>query len=153
MLRSDEPVALDLHLAIDFDDALGIDTDQSPADMGCFIIPSKCEVFRAEVTVTETCGGDTSTPVVKFDLRPTAGSDTERGDGDIAELKLLTTVAGKVMFDEVAKGTVLEPGMEVMVELTTQAVGTGAAGHVLPSLLVKYLPESKANLSDLVETT
>ena len=152
MLRSDLPIALPLHLAIDYDDALGIDMDQAAGDMGSFIILSKCEVFRAGALVTEVCAGSTSTPVVKFDKRPTGGSDTERGDGDIAELKLLTTVAGKVMIDEVAKGEILYPGEEVVVELATAAVGT-PTGHILPFLLVKDIPEILDNLTNVVETT
>ena len=151
-MRSAEPMSLPLHLAVDYNDLLGIDLDQSAADMGSFVIPFRCEVFQAGMMVTETCAGATYTPVVKFDLRPTAGSDTSRGDGDIAELKLLTTAAGKVMIDEVAKGDILEPGEEVVVELATQPVG-GAAGHGIPFLLVKYIPEIPDNLSDIVETT
>lgn len=150
MLRSNEPVALPLHLAVDYDDLAGIDMDQTAADMGSFIVPFKCEVFLAGLVVTETCAG-TTTPVVDFDKRPTAGSDTDRGAADIAHFVLSTTAAGKVMYDEVGKGTVLEPGQEVVVQLTT-AAATGPAGHVKPFLLVNYLPETFANMTDMVET-
>jgi hypothetical protein len=152
MLRSDVLIALPLHLAIDYDDALGIDTDQSPADMGSFVVPFKCEVFLAGAVVTETCAGGTSTPEVDFDLRPTAGSETDRGAADIAHLVLSTTAAGKVMYDRAAVGTVLTPGEEVMVELKVAAVGTSKAGHVKPFLLVKQIPEVLGNLADMVET-
>jgi hypothetical protein len=152
MLRSNEPIALPLHLAVGYDDALGIDMVQTPADMGSFIIPYKCEVVVAGVVVTETCAGGTSTPVVDFDLRPTAGSDGSRGAADIAHLVLGTTAAGKVMYDEAAKGTILEPGQEVVVELQTDADGASKAGHVLPFLLVSYIPETFANLEDMTET-
>lgn len=152
MMRPDVLIALPLHLAVDYDDAAGIDTDQAAADMGSFIIPFKCEVALAGATVTETCAGGTTTPVVDFDLRPTAGSDTDRGAADIAHLVLSTTAAGKVMYDKVAVGTVLEPGQEVVVELKTAATGTSKAGHVLPFLLVKQIPEVLGNLSDMVET-
>lgn len=155
MLRDDILIALPLHLAIDYDDAAGVDMDQSPADVGSFVIPFRCEVFLAGAVVTEVCAGSTSTPVVKFDKRPTAGSDgsgaTARGDGDIANLVLATTVAGKVIYDRVAKGTVLEPGQEVMVQLVTAAVGT-PTGHIKPFLLVKQVPETIANLANMVET-
>jgi hypothetical protein len=52
----------------------------------------------------------------------------------------------------VAKGEVLEPGEEVVVELATRSAGAGAAGHVKPFLLVKQIPEVLGNLSDMVET-
>lgn len=152
MLRSDVLIALPLHLAIDYDDAAGIDMDQVAGDMGSFVIPFKCEVFLAGAVVTETCAGGSTTPVVDFDLRPTAGIETDRGAADIAHLVLATTAAGKVMYDRAAVGTVLEPGEEVMVELATAATGGSKAGHVKPFLLVKEIPEVLGNLSDMVET-
>lgn len=138
-------------LPLDYNDALGVDCDQTAADVGVITIPFKCEVVRAQVTVTEVCAGSTSTPVVDFDKRPTAGSDTGRGSADIGHLVLSTTAAGKVMFDEVANGTVLYPGEEVVVQLATAAVGT-PTGHFYPVLIVKPIPEETVNLSDMVET-
>jgi hypothetical protein len=152
MLRSDIPVALQCHLFIDYDDVLGVDCDQTPADVGRFVIPFKCQVILAGLVVTETCAGGTTTPVAVFDKRPTAGSDGSRGAADIASFVLSTTAAGKVIYDEVAVGTVLNPGDEVIVELTVQATGGGAAGHFVPFLLVEQIPETKANLTDMVAT-
>lgn len=152
MLRSDLLIALPMILELDYDDPLGIDLDQATGDVGSFIVPFKCEVVLAGAVVTEVCAGSSSTPVVKFDKRPTAGDETDRGDGDIAELKLLTSAAGVVLYDEVAVGEELEPGEEVMIEITTAAVGT-PTGHIKPFLLVKQLPETKANLSNMSETT
>jgi hypothetical protein len=153
MLRSDIPVALPCHLFIDYDDTAGIDCDQSPADVGRFVIPFRCQVLLAGVVVTETCAGGDATPQVDFDLRPTAGDDTSRGSADIAHFILGTTAAGKVMYDEAAVGTEMEPGEEVVVEVKVQAAGASAAGHVVPFLLVEYLPETKANLTDMTATT
>jgi hypothetical protein len=155
MLKDDVLIALPLHHAVDYDDPLGIDMDQATGDKGTFIVPFRCEVFLAGATVTEVCCGADSTPVVKFDKRPTAGSDTDRGDGDIANLVLATTAAGKVMYDRAAKGEVLEPGEEVVVELAVAATDAGTSlqtGHIKPFLLVKCLPEVLANLSGMVET-
>jgi len=151
MLRSDIPVALPSFLFVDYDDVAGVDCDQVAKDVGRFVIPFRCQVLLAGVVVTETCAGGT-TPVVDFDLRPTAGSDTDRGAADIAHFVLGTTAAGKVMYDEAAIGTELEPGEEVIIELKT-AAATGPAGHFVPFLLVEYLPETKANLTDMTETT
>lgn len=152
MLRSDLLIPLPLDLFVDYDDALGVDCDQSPADVGVFHVPFKCEVVRAQLNITEVCAGSTSTPVVDFDKRPTLGDDTDRGAADIAHFVCGTTARGKVLYDEAALGTVLEPGEEVIVQLTTAAVGT-PTGHFRPDLLVKMIPETKANLADLVATT
>lgn len=151
MLRSDILIALPLLIEKDYDDAAGVDMDQAAADVGSFIVPFRCEVFLAGAVVTEVCAGSTSTPVVDFDLRPTAGSEASRGAADIAHLVLATTAAGKVIYDRVAKGTVLEPGQEVIVQLVTAAVGT-PTGHIKPFLLVKQVPETIANLTGMVET-
>lgn len=145
-------VALPCNYLIDYDDTEGIDMDQSPADVAVFPIPFKCTVEFAGFMVTEVCAGSTSTPVVKFDKRPTAGSDTARGDGDIAEIKLLTSAPGVFMYDEVGIKTVLEPGMEVVVELAVAAVGT-PTGHGRPVLVVHPRDEMWANLSNAVVTT
>jgi hypothetical protein len=152
MLRSDIPIALIPEYIVDYDDSLGIDCDQSPADVAVFEIPFRCQVIMAAAVVTETCAGGTTTPQVDFDLRPTAGSDTDRGAADIGHLVLSTTDAGKVMYDKAAVGDILEPGQEVVVELKVAATGGGAAGHVRPVLLVQHLPEVLGNLSDMVET-
>jgi hypothetical protein len=152
MIRSDIPIALPYADYIDYDDALGLDMDQAAGDLGFFIVPFQCQVVLAGAVVTETCAGGTTTPVVAFDKRPTAGSDTSRGAADIGNFVLSTTAAGKVMYDKVAVGTVLAPGDEIVVELVTAATGTSKAGHIRPFLLVEYLPETLANLADMVET-
>jgi hypothetical protein len=152
MLRGDLLVSLPLDLFVDYDNPLGVDCDQSPADVGVFHVPFKGEVVRGQASVTEACAGDTTTPVLKFDKRPTAGSDAGRGDGDMANLVLGTTPQGNTVYDEAAIGAVLEPGEEVVVELAVQATGTAAAGHVRPELLVALIPETKVNLINMVAT-
>jgi hypothetical protein len=155
MLRSDIPVALPLSLFADYNAAGGIDCAGSTGDKGVFTIPFKCSIIKAGCIVTENCSGAVTTPVVKFDKRPTAGSDVGRGDGDIAEIKLSTTIAGKVMYDRVAEGTNLVPGEEVVVELTTAAMqgeATSGTGEIRPFLYVEYLPEVTANLTKMVAT-
>jgi hypothetical protein len=135
---------------IDFDDILGVDLDQTAADVAHILVPFNCEVVRAQLIVTETCAG-TTPGVVKFDRRPTAGSATDRGDGDIADFKMGTTAAGKVLYDLVAAGTLLDAGDEIVVEIST-APATGPAGHFEPVLLVKPCSETLENLADLVAT-
>jgi len=152
MLRSGDPVRLPEHYIVDFDDALGIDMDQAAGDVAVFSVEHSCMVILAGANITETNAGATTPGVVKFDKRPTAGSDIDRGDGDIATLNMATTAAGKQLYDEVAAGTELNPGEEVVVELATQPVGD-AAGHFRPFVLVEYLPETKANMTNMVATT
>lgn len=144
-------VALPCNYLVDFDDTEGIDMDQSPADVAVFPIPFKCTVAYAALMVTEVCAGSTSTPVVKFDKRPTAGSDTDRGDGDIAEIALLTSGAGAFMYDLAGIKTELEPGEEVVVQLEIASVGT-PTGHARPVLIVHPRDEMWDNLANAVET-
>ncbi len=151
-MRDISPISLPVQYIVDYDDGAGVDMDQAVADVAVFIIPCRCTVFEAGVVVTETCAGGTTTPVVKFDKRATAGSDSGRGDGDIAHLVLSTTAQGKVMYDHVARTTELVPGEEVVVQLVTMADGTGAAGHIRPYLLVVRMEDLPANLSNMVET-
>jgi len=152
MISEQMPIPLPLHLLVDYDDDDGVDCDQSAADVGRFSVPFKCEVYRALLSITETCAGGDSTPVVAFDKRVTIGSDTGRGAADIANFALSTTAAGKVMYDEAGEGTILYPGDEVVVQLVTAAAGDGAAGHFIPHLLVIPIPEVVSNLTDMVAT-
>jgi len=126
-------------------------------DLGAFDIPYKCVVHQAQVEIKEGLAGSTGTARIKFDLRATAGSDTGRGDGDIGDLNLGVTgvsAQGERAYDQVAFGTALEPGEEVVVEAVTTTYGqAGAAGHIWPFLLVRYVPEAVANLSALQATT
>jgi len=145
-------IALPCNYLVDYDDVEGIDMDQAAGDLAVFVIPCKCVVEYAAAVVTEVCAGTTSTPVVKFDKRPTAGSDTGRGDGDIGHLILGTSVAGKFVYDVAGRKTVLEPGQEVVLELITAAVGT-PTGHIRPVLVVTPRDEMFANLSGMTETT
>lgn len=134
-------------------DTLGVDLDQSPADIARFAPAMKFRVKYVACVVTETSAGDTTTGVVKFDKRPTAGSDTSRGDGDIGHIKVLTTAAGKCLFDRAGHGEVIEPGEEVIFQLVTQATGTGAAGHVIPFIVGSYMPQRPESGTNMVETT
>lgn len=131
---------------------LGVNLDQAPADVGVFIAPFRCKIKYAGGVVTATCGGVTTTPVVGFDRRPTAGSDASRGSSDIGSLALGTTVAGRVMYDAKAQNVILEPGQEVICKVTVRATGVGAAGHIRPFMVVEPLAETMANLSRMVKT-
>lgn len=152
MLRSGEPINLQFKAnesgtTVDND---GVDLDgHQTGDVGKFVIPFKCEVLYSALVVTEGMGG---TPELKFDHRPTAGSDADRGDGDIGDINLgVSGVSdeGEVAYDRVAEGTALEPGEEVVLEIVTAAT---AQGKVWPQLVVAYVPETFENLSNMQET-
>lgn len=67
---------------------------------------------------------------VKVDKRPTAGSDTGRGDGDIGALTTTGDLAqGVVWNDELAAPIKLLPGEQAVVEVT-DAADTAGTGEV-----------------------
>jgi len=124
-------------------------TGHGTGDAGVFSVPFKCEVERAQLTITVAT--EAGAAEVKFDKRPTAGSDTSRGDGDIADINIGVagvSAQGEVAYDLVAAGVTLEPGQQVVVQVIT-----ANTGQVIPELIVRYLPETLANLSALQATT
>lgn len=87
--------------------------------------------------------------VVKFDKRPTFGSDTNRGDGDVEIINLATThAAGAIIYTRC--NVQVNPGQEVVMEVTDASANVNAAKC---SLLVEYDEEQPANISAMVETT
>lgn len=122
-------------------DGASFDLDTA-ADKVTFTIPVKMRVLRAQVTVTSSdAGGGT----VKFDKRPTAGSDTGRGDGDVAVLTIpASDQTGKCLYEEPSSSVVLTPGMQVVVEVTSDP---GAGPTMVPQLVGIYVPEQPANIS------
>lgn len=131
--------------------AAGLALTQAAGDLAVFTAPFKCVVVYAALCVTTTCAGATTTPIVKMDKRPTAGSDTGRGDGDVGVFELGTTAQGKFMYFMPASRIELEPGQEVVMQLTQIAAGTGAAGACRPVLVVEHAAESWGNLDNAVE--
>jgi hypothetical protein len=148
MLRSDLPISLRFNvfetLGTRVDGGMNIATGAT--DIGSFAIPFKCAVLEAGVIVKTAID---ASAVVKFDHRITAGSDTGRGDGNIAALTLTATAQGKQMYDLVAQGSILNPGTETVVQVTTAPAVTGV---VEPYMLVQYIPEIRSNMSALLET-
>jgi hypothetical protein len=69
----------------------------SAADIHIWTIPFRCKPIRAGVTITTTISSSVSV-VVKFDRRPTAGSDSSRGNGDVGTITIPTAAAaGKAL--------------------------------------------------------
>ncbi len=124
----------------------------SATDIHVFTIPFKCIPIRAGVVITTTISS-TGNTVVKFDKRPTAGSDVGRGDGDVGTLTIATgKVAGTVAYEDTdfvdaATGawvSSLNEGDQVVVQVVTAA---SSAGQGVPYLLVEISPEMPANNS------
>ena len=127
----------------------------SAADIHIWTIPIKCIPIRAGFTLTTTVSSSVSA-VVKFDRRPTAGSDTDRGDGDVGTITIPTTAAAgkayyeKTDFVDAATGDWvqdLDEGEQVVVQVTTAATSAGAG---IPWLLVELNPEMPANNTAMV---
>jgi hypothetical protein len=128
----------------------------SAADIHIWTIPFRCRPIRAGVSLTTTVSSSVSV-VVKFDRRPTAGSDSSRGDGDVGALTIPTTAAaGKAYYentDYVSTGTAgawvatLDEGEQVVVQVVTPS---DSAGNGVPWLLVEIDPEQPGNNTAMV---
>ena len=127
----------------------------SATDIHIFTIPFRCRPLRVGFTITETVSGGVA-PIIKFDKRPTAGSDVSRGDGDVGTLTLgATGAAGKAYYeitDYKDDGTgswvgTLNEGDQVVVQVST---ASGANGTGIPWLIVEPDPERPANNSAMV---
>ena len=133
-------------------EALGIDMDQAVADFVVFQVgPVPQELQMVGGTITESVAGTTSKGQFKFDIRPTAGSDVSRGDGDAGSLDCTGATAGQVLYDDTYAGLVLNPGEEVVCQMTTRSEGT-AAGHIRPFVMTRPLDEEPANIDAMVSS-
>lgn len=91
-----------------------------------------------------------ATGVVKFDKRPTFGSDSSRGDGDVGVLNLTTAhTQGKVVYKSVTP-IKLSPGEEVVAEVTDATAASDTADIFI---YVSVSPEVPANLTKLVASS
>lgn len=109
-------------------------------DLGTFTPAFPCEVVGFGYIVTTAIVDAAGGLVMKADKRPTAGSDTNRGDGDAGVMTLTSAqanaVAGKVLMCRPAQPLTVQPGEQVVIELTT-APDSGAA---LPFILYRHKP-------------
>lgn len=98
------------------------------------------------VVTTATPAADPCT--LSFDLRPTAGSDTNRVDAGVGTLTIPGgTVAGTVVYKNV--NVVVRPGQEILLR-ATDATAAGAA-HV--GLTVEEMWETPANIPAMAQAT
>lgn len=88
--------------------------------------------------------------VVKGDKRPTFGSDTGRGDGDVFVANLATThAAGNVVYKK-ALNVKISPGEEVVIEVTDASAAVSAAKI---SLFIEQAPEEPGNITAMKAST
>lgn len=113
------------------------------------------ETFKVAYPITVTrVGFIVSTlvdgaPVVKFDKRPNVGSDTDRGDGDVGELTVPDTTAVGVMVTRDVTPVDLEPGDEVVPQVTSAAT----AGAGFPVVFYRIRQEEPGNIDSWVAVT
>lgn len=91
-----------------------------------------------------------ATGVMKLDKRPAAGSDTSRGDGDVAVMNYTAAggVAGQVIYKN-GLDVEIKPGEEVVAQIT-DATPTSGSAHII--LYVEPRWETPANESDMTAT-
>lgn len=106
-------------------------------------------IIRAAAIVFTTAVN--ATGQVKLDKRPTAGSDTSRGDGDVATLNYTTTTGaqGKVVYKD-KLDVAIAVGEEVVWQVT-DATPTAGAGHLV--MVVEVRHDTPANEADMAATT
>lgn len=95
------------------------------------IVP--CEIVEFGVIITTVVVASAST-VFKLDKRPTAGSDTGRGDGDLGTGTFVSTLvktAGSVWRSRPTNPGVLLPGQQAILELTTGATSGAGIGFIV----------------------
>lgn len=108
-------------------------------------------IVHAVGAVLNDTPGDTGT--IKFDLRPTRASDTNRTDGTVGQIELLTThtfTAGSaqpVIWDRPSSPVTVYPGQEVVAQVTASAAAVTAVRLVLWVEAVYATPGSVDELS------
>ena len=120
----------------------------SAADIGNFTpgyMPVYVRAVAVVLTTTASCAG-----VVKVDKRPTVGSDTSRGDGDIASITIPNAAAAGTVYYQDQINIKLSPGEQAVVEVT-DATGNGTqTADVI--FVLDPAPEVPGNNTDLIAT-
>ena len=118
----------------------------SATDKATLTIPFKCRVYRAQVISASAATGGAS---IHFESYVT--SSTVRGAADIADITLpASSVLGLAYFDNVARGTILDVGQQVIVQVVSE--GSGGSTYAYAQLIVDYIPEVEGNQAKMVET-
>ena len=103
--------------------------------------------IRAVAIVAKAAGS--AAGVVKFDKQPTAGSASGRGDGDVAVLTAPNPHAqGKVLAKENLR-VLINPGEQVVAEVTTAWTGVNVADIIL---MIEPVREIYDNMTGVTES-
>ena len=86
-----------------------------------------------------------ATGVLKIDKRVTAGSDTGRGDGDIATINYTTAMVGLVVYVD-GLDIEIKPGEEIVAQVT-DATPTSGSAHIIAYVEPRW--ETPANNADM----
>lgn len=105
-------------------------------------------VVRGVAVILNAVPGDAG--VIKFDKRITYGSDTGRGDGDVAVVNLATTHAAGEAIVKMGLNVEIQPGQEIVVEATDASASVSAARVVL---FLEPRPEQPANVAGITLST
>ena len=124
----------------------------SIADIWTLPIPYKCKVRKILAFVDNSASSTNATQwVVTFDIRPTAGSNTNRTTSGCGYIKRPATACnGYVVYGAypLSNEVYLTPGEEMVVALAT------ADGVTLQSVTfgfeVEYMPEEPSNISAML---
>lgn len=120
----------------------------SLADVGSFSPGLSPVIVRGVAAIIDN--DIAATGVIKFDKRPTFGSDTGRGDGDVAVLNLTTShTQGKVVY-KMGLNVKINPGESVVAEVT-DVTGAGDKADII--LLLEPVSEMPANISRMVASS
>src|SRR6476659_10181564 len=110
------------------EDVVDLTTTDDKALWGPVCVP---HIIRMAAVALNATPGDSG--VLKFDLRPTRGSDTSRTDGTVATINLATThtfAAGSaqpVVYHYPTTPIIVYPGQEVVAEMTDASASVTAA--------------------------
>lgn len=105
-------------------------------------------VVRAVSIQLNAAPGDAG--VVKFDKRITFGSDTGRGDGDVAIVNLATAHPAGESIYKGGLNVEIQPGQEVVMEVTDASASVNGAKAIL---LVEPRPEQPANVAGMTASS
>jgi hypothetical protein len=133
------------------EDAVSVAATADIAQWAPVCVPHRIHMIAIALNATPGDAG-----VVKFDLRPTVGSDTNRTDGTVGIINLATShtfTAGSaqpVIYEELDEPFVVYPGQEVIAQVT-DASANATAVHI--GLWVEPVYERPGNIVDLSDAT
>lgn len=120
----------------------------SAADVLTYHVASQCQLVRAMAKVT-TAVVSSGAVVVQVVRRPVNGSAT--GESVLATITIPAgTAQGKVVYKDVAAGTGVEAGNELIFRVSTAAAGGGAAGAMLGLVEAIEDPEVPLNQTNML---